>query len=223
MVDSFISKTSKRDDGIDLLKDKQALGASLRLFEKAKMDLSSLTQTNISLPFITATADGPKHIETTITREKFEELCSDLLDGLKTPVENSLRDDKIILLNSGSWWGELDPVRNKLPSCNGGCLQYYQGNAGCLLTSQLRVKKHLVLEYGLCKGFGNIVSIFEASKGEDDTRPTTGGQEDFHELCKVLEDSSNTDLVDNPMATYGRQEALLDVESCWSVNAGRVE
>ncbi|KAK9150939.1 hypothetical protein Syun_009248 [Stephania yunnanensis] len=88
MVDSFISKrvwslpcwdlteTSKRDDGIDLLKDKQALQRLTETAEKAKMDLSSLTQTNISLPFITATADGPKHIETTITRAKFEELCS---------------------------------------------------------------------------------------------------------------------------------------------------
>ncbi|KAK9128063.1 hypothetical protein Syun_016860 [Stephania yunnanensis] len=104
MVDSFISKpdvvegtddervwslpcwdlteTSKRDDGIDLLKDKQALQRLTETAEKAKMDLSSLTQTNISLPFITATADGPKHIETTITRAKFEELCSDLLDRL---------------------------------------------------------------------------------------------------------------------------------------------
>ncbi|KAK9092381.1 hypothetical protein Syun_027292 [Stephania yunnanensis] len=80
MVDSFISKrvwslpcwdlteTSKRDDGIDLLKDKQALQRLTETAEKAKMDLSSLTQTNISLPFITATADGPKHIETTIMR-----------------------------------------------------------------------------------------------------------------------------------------------------------
>ncbi|KAJ1375177.1 Heat shock protein 70 family [Sesbania bispinosa] len=59
------------------------------------MELSSLTQTNISLPFITATADGPKHIETTLTRVKFEELCSDLLDRLRTPVENSLRDAKL--------------------------------------------------------------------------------------------------------------------------------
>ncbi|KAE9446375.1 hypothetical protein C3L33_21734, partial [Rhododendron williamsianum] len=67
--------------------------------EKAKMELSSLTQTNISLPFITATADGPKHIDTTLTRAKFEELCSDLLDSyqlrLRTPVENALRDAKL--------------------------------------------------------------------------------------------------------------------------------
>ncbi|XP_076923564.1 stromal 70 kDa heat shock-related protein, chloroplastic-like [Bidens hawaiensis] len=59
------------------------------------MELSTLTQANISLPFITATADGPKHIDTTLTRAKFEELCSDLLDRLKRPVENSLRDAKL--------------------------------------------------------------------------------------------------------------------------------
>jgi molecular chaperone DnaK (HSP70) len=63
--------------------------------EKAKMELSSLSQASISLPFITATADGPKHIDTTLTRAKFEELCSDLLDRCKTPVENALRDAKL--------------------------------------------------------------------------------------------------------------------------------
>nr|GMD06999.1 stromal 70 kDa heat shock-related protein, chloroplastic [Ipomoea batatas] len=87
----------KKDEGIDLLKDKQALQRLTETAEKAKMELSSLTQTNISLPFITATADGPKHIETTLTRAKFEELCSDLLDRLKTPVQNSLRDAKLSL------------------------------------------------------------------------------------------------------------------------------
>ncbi|KAF1895503.1 hypothetical protein Lal_00044154 [Lupinus albus] len=91
----WLASNFKRDEGIDLLKDKQALQRLTETAEKAKMELSSLTQTNISLPFITATADGPKHIETTITRAKFEELCSDLLDRLKTPVENSLKDAKL--------------------------------------------------------------------------------------------------------------------------------
>ncbi|RDX97609.1 Stromal 70 kDa heat shock-related protein, chloroplastic, partial [Mucuna pruriens] len=91
----WLASNFKRDEGIDLLKDKQALQRLTETAEKAKMELSSLTQTNISLPFITATADGPKHIETTITRAKFEELCSDLLDRLRTPVENSLRDAKL--------------------------------------------------------------------------------------------------------------------------------
>uniref|UniRef100_A0A2N9F0T6 Uncharacterized protein n=1 Tax=Fagus sylvatica TaxID=28930 RepID=A0A2N9F0T6_FAGSY len=69
----WLAQNIQRDEGIDLLKDKQAA-------EKAKMELSSLTQTNISLPFITTTADGPEHIDTTLTRVKFEEFCSDLLD-----------------------------------------------------------------------------------------------------------------------------------------------
>ncbi|KAG5548607.1 hypothetical protein RHGRI_014080 [Rhododendron griersonianum] len=91
----WLAASFKKDEGIDLLKDKQALQRLTETAEKAKMELSSLTQTSISLPFITATADGPKHIETTITRAKFEELCSDLLDRLKRPVETSLRDAKL--------------------------------------------------------------------------------------------------------------------------------
>jgi chaperone protein DnaK len=91
----WLAADFKRNEGIELLKDKQALQRLTETAEKAKMELSSLTQTNISLPFITATADGPKHIETTLTRAKFEELCSDLLDRLKTPVENSLKDAKL--------------------------------------------------------------------------------------------------------------------------------
>ncbi|KAL2503466.1 Heat shock 70 kDa protein 7 [Abeliophyllum distichum] len=91
----WLADNFKKDEGIDLLKDKQALQRLTESAEKAKIELSSLTQTNISLPFITATADGPKHIDTTLTRAKFEELCSDLLDRLKTPVQNALRDAKL--------------------------------------------------------------------------------------------------------------------------------
>ncbi|KAJ4880344.1 hypothetical protein Rs2_37399 [Raphanus sativus] len=79
-VVDWLASNFKKDEGIDLLKDKQALQRLTEAAEKAKIELSSLTQTNMSLPFITATADGPKHIETTLTRAKFEELCSDLLD-----------------------------------------------------------------------------------------------------------------------------------------------
>ncbi|CBI39294.3 unnamed protein product, partial [Vitis vinifera] len=91
----WLAQNFKRDEGIDLLKDKQALQRLTETAEKAKIELSSLTQTNISLPFITATSEGPKHIETTLTRAKFEELCSDLLDRLRTPVETALRDAKL--------------------------------------------------------------------------------------------------------------------------------
>lgn len=91
----WLAQNFKRDEGIDLLKDKQALQRLTETAEKAKIELSSLTQTNISLPFITATSEGPKHIETTLTRAKFEELCSDLLDRLRTPVQTALRDAKL--------------------------------------------------------------------------------------------------------------------------------
>ncbi|KAI5055737.1 hypothetical protein GOP47_0029258 [Adiantum capillus-veneris] len=91
----WLAATFKKEEGIDLLKDKQALQRLTETAEKAKMELSTLTQTSISLPFITATADGPKHIDTSLTRAKFEELCSDLLDRCRTPVENALRDAKL--------------------------------------------------------------------------------------------------------------------------------
>ncbi|CAL5348172.1 unnamed protein product [Camellia sinensis] len=95
----WLAGNFKREEGIDLLKDKQALQRLTEAAEKAKIELSSLTQTTISLPFITATADGPKHIDTTLTRAKFEELCSDLLDRLRTPVETSLKDAKLSYKN----------------------------------------------------------------------------------------------------------------------------
>ncbi|XP_010442469.1 PREDICTED: heat shock 70 kDa protein 7, chloroplastic-like [Camelina sativa] len=94
-VVDWLASTFKKDEGIDLTEDKQALQRLTEAAEKAKIELSSLTQTNMSLPFITATADGPKHIETTLTRAKFEGLCSDLLDRVRKPVENSLRDAKL--------------------------------------------------------------------------------------------------------------------------------
>ncbi|KAH6759383.1 chloroplast heat shock protein 70-2 [Perilla frutescens var. frutescens] len=91
----WLADTFRKNEGIDLLKDKQALQRLTEAAEKAKIELSTLTQTNLSLPFITATADGPKHIDTTLTRAKFEDLCSDLLDRLKTPVESALNDAKL--------------------------------------------------------------------------------------------------------------------------------
>ncbi|XP_065626248.1 stromal 70 kDa heat shock-related protein, chloroplastic-like [Quercus suber] len=78
----WLAQNFKRDEGINLLEDKQALRRLTETAEKAKMELSSVFQTSISLTFITATADGPKHIDTTLTMVKFEELCSDLLDRL---------------------------------------------------------------------------------------------------------------------------------------------
>ena len=85
----------KNDTGVDLKGDRQALQRLTEASEKAKVELSSLTQTDINLPFITATETGPKHLQRTLTRGKFEELSSFLLDKARTPVETALRDAKL--------------------------------------------------------------------------------------------------------------------------------
>jgi len=82
-------------EGIDLRKDKQALQRLTEAAEKAKIELSSVTQAEINLPFITATQDGPKHLDETLTRAEFERLCSDLIDRCRKPVEQALKDAKI--------------------------------------------------------------------------------------------------------------------------------
>ncbi len=91
----YLAEQFMRDEGIDLRKDKQALQRLTEAAEKAKKELSSLTQTDINLPFITATPEGPKHLDTTLTRGKFEEICADLIDRCRIPVENSVRDAKL--------------------------------------------------------------------------------------------------------------------------------
>ncbi|MGP1371572.1 MAG: molecular chaperone DnaK [Almyronema sp.] len=91
----YLAGEFAKSEGIDLRKDKQALQRLTEAAEKAKIELSSATQTEINLPFITATQDGPKHLDTTLTRAKFEELASDLIDRCRIPVENSLRDAKL--------------------------------------------------------------------------------------------------------------------------------
>jgi molecular chaperone DnaK len=91
----FLAAEFRNAEGIDLRKDKQALQRLTEAAEKAKIELSSVTQAEINLPFITATQDGPKHLDTVLTRAKFEEICSDLIDRCRTPVENALRDAKL--------------------------------------------------------------------------------------------------------------------------------
>ncbi len=91
----YLAATFQKDEGIDLRKDKQALQRLTEAAEKAKIELSSLTQAEINLPFITATQDGPKHLDTVLSRAKFEDLCADLIDRCRIPVENAVRDAKI--------------------------------------------------------------------------------------------------------------------------------
>jgi molecular chaperone DnaK len=94
IVDHMAAEFMKAE-GIDLRKDKQALQRLTEAAEKAKIELSSATQSDINLPFITATQDGPKHLELSLTRAKFEELAADLIDRCRIPVENALRDSKL--------------------------------------------------------------------------------------------------------------------------------
>ncbi|HLP90456.1 MAG TPA: molecular chaperone DnaK [Nostocaceae cyanobacterium] len=89
----------QRNEGIDLRKDKQALQRLTEAAEKAKIELSSATQTNINLPFITATQEGPKHLDMTLTRAKFEEMTADLLDRCRQPVQQALKDAKLTNAN----------------------------------------------------------------------------------------------------------------------------
>jgi len=85
----------RKDQGIDLGGDKQALQRLTEAAEKAKIELSSLPQTNINLPFITADASGPKHLDITLTRADFERLVSDLTDRMVKPFKDALSDAKI--------------------------------------------------------------------------------------------------------------------------------
>ena len=98
MADKF-----QAENGIDLRQDKMALQRLKEAAEKAKMELSSTTQANINLPFITADASGPKHLDYTLTRAEYERITKDLLDRVKKPVEQALKD-------AGLKTGDIDEV-----------------------------------------------------------------------------------------------------------------
>jgi molecular chaperone DnaK len=85
----------KAAEGIDLTQDNQALQRLTEAAEKAKIELSNLSQASINLPFISVSSDGPKHLEKELTRAKFEELCSDLIQRCKTPIQNALKDAEL--------------------------------------------------------------------------------------------------------------------------------
>ena len=88
----FLVAEFKKSDGIDLSADKMAMQRLKEAAEKAKIELSGISQTQINLPFITADSTGPKHLDITLTRAKFEELIHDLVESTRTPVENALKD-----------------------------------------------------------------------------------------------------------------------------------
>jgi molecular chaperone DnaK len=109
-VTEWLVKEFKRTDGIDLTKDRMAMQRLREAAEKAKVELSSMPETSISLPFITADSNGPKHLEISLSRAKFEELTSDLLEKVVEPTRRALSDagltpqeiDKILLVGGST-------------------------------------------------------------------------------------------------------------------------
>ena len=105
----YLADEFMKDNGIDLRKDKMSLQRLTEAAEKAKIDLSGVASTNVNLPFITADATGPKHLDITITRAKFDEITADLVEKTMEPVRNALKDSGLapsdiskILLVGGS-------------------------------------------------------------------------------------------------------------------------
>ena len=93
----------KKDQGIDLSNDRQALQRLREAAEKAKIELSSMKETEINLPYITADSSGPKHLQLKLTRSKFEQITEDLVQRCRSPFEQALRDASFKM-------GELDEV-----------------------------------------------------------------------------------------------------------------
>ena len=91
----WLVKEFKDQEGIDLTEDSQALQRLTEAAEKAKIELSTLSQSSINLPFISVTPEGPKHLDKELTRASFEDLCSDLILRCKTPIEASLKDAEL--------------------------------------------------------------------------------------------------------------------------------
>jgi molecular chaperone DnaK len=94
-VVDWLAEAFRRDQGIDLRQDRQALQRLTEAAEKAKIELSSVVETTISLPFITADASGPKHLEMRLTRAQFEQLTADLVERCTGPVRQALADAKL--------------------------------------------------------------------------------------------------------------------------------
>ncbi len=94
-VVDWLAAEFKKSNGIDLLTDKQALQRLTEAAEKAKIELSAVTETTVNLPFITADASGPKHLEQKLTRAKFDEITRSLVDRCRIPVEKALVDAKL--------------------------------------------------------------------------------------------------------------------------------
>ena len=123
-ITDYMISEFKKAEGVDLSADKMALQRLKEAAEKAKKELSSATTTNINLPFITATSEGPKHFDMTLTRAKFDELTHDLVELTTIPVQNALKDAGVtaselgkVLLVGGST--RIPAVQDKVKALTG--------------------------------------------------------------------------------------------------------
>jgi molecular chaperone DnaK len=121
----YLADEFQRDNGIDLRADPQALQRLFEAAEKAKVELSAVTQTTINLPFITADATGPKHLNTTLTRAKFDQLTADLVERTAGPVRQAIADAKLtvadldeVILVGGST--RIPAVQDQVRKLTGG-------------------------------------------------------------------------------------------------------
>ena len=121
-VVQYLADEFKKENGIDLRQDRQALQRLREAAEKAKVELSNVVQTNINLPFITADANGPKHLDMTLTRAKFEELTADLLERCVRPFKQAIEDaglsesdlDEVILVGGSTRMPAVQELTKKL-------------------------------------------------------------------------------------------------------------
>ena len=124
VIVNYMLSEFKRTDGVDLSNDKMAMQRLKEAAEKAKKELSTATTTNINLPFITATSEGPKHFDMNLTRAKFDELTHDLVERTVTPVNNALRDaglstsdiNKVLLVGGST---RIPAVQDKVKQLTG--------------------------------------------------------------------------------------------------------
>jgi molecular chaperone DnaK len=118
----WLAEEFRRENGVDLRKDKQALQRLIEASEKAKIELSSVSETTISLPFVTADATGPKHLETRLTRARFEELTADLTERTTGPFRQAIKDaglntadlDEVILVGGATRMPVIQELVRKL-------------------------------------------------------------------------------------------------------------
>ncbi len=123
---NWLAETFLAKEGVDLRRDRQALQRLTEAAEKAKIDLSNVDTTEINLPFITASPEGPKHIETRLTRQEFEGLCGDLLSRIQLPLKQAIADsgippsriNEVVLVGGGSRMPMVQAVVRSLIGIN---------------------------------------------------------------------------------------------------------